>query len=568
MVKLNKYILIIDDSKQYQLLYKTYLNKILGENIDIKGVSSSKDGMDILLEGKIPDLILLDYILPDINGIDTLKKIRALDLFKDTPILFLTGYGDEHVAKESLKNGADDYLIKSEVNEASLSKSITSIFNNYLEKKRDFLLQKKIEKKAMFDHLTGVSNRFQFEEILSNLLKSGRKEDLRFALFLFDIDNFKNINDSYGHHAGDLVLKEFVNRVSQAIRTKDVLARLGGDEFALLVRNVEGVDDIIAVADKIFLNFQELFKIDSDEIKITISIGITRCPEDTNILKDLFSSADKALYHAKYKGKNQYQFFSDLEYSKFTDKLQLTKILIEDIDESNIAIEYDFIYKSNNMKEQEISGIIPCNIYSKRLQSKIDIKEVMSLAKKNNKATFVQKKLIELFLKDYANVLKDDLNFGVFCTVDYLMDANAIDYIKNLLINYEIPSGNLILIIDEDDIVEQIDRVDGLLAIKNKTDFKFYFNSFGEKYLALRPLFELNFYGVFLDTKIFKEFITNNQEQEILVNLIKGSNVDIIANNISSEYDMALMMHYGITSFSGEYFRTINGANEIKDYKI
>jgi len=121
--------------------------------------------------------------------------------------------------------------------------------------------------------------------------------------------------------------------------------------------------------------------------------------------------------------------------------------------------------------------------------------------------------------------------------------------------------------LDEQDVIEQVDRIEALLDVKENSGFKFYLNSFGEKYLALRPLFELEFDGVFLDTKVFKKFITNNQDQEMLLNIIKNNDVMIVADKISSDYDLALMLHYGITYFSGEFFRTVKGANEIKDYK-
>jgi len=191
----------------------------------------------------------------------------------------------------------------------------------------------------------------------------------------------------------------------------------------------------------------------------------------------------------------------------------------------------------------------------------------MHLSRKNNKSTFVQKKLIEFFLKDYSNSLYDNLNFCIFFTVDYLVDANAIDYIKSLTVDYDLSLEKLILILDEQDVIEQVDRIEALLDVKENSGFKFYLNSFGEKYLALRPLFELEFDGVFLDTKVFKKFITNNQDQEMLLNIIKNNDVMIVADKISSDYDLALMLHYGITYFSGEFFRTVKGANEIKDYK-
>jgi len=169
---------------------------------------------------------------------------------------------------------------------------------------------KMLQHQANHDPLTGLPNRTRFQQQLSDAITTAKKHHTSFALLFLDLDHFKDINDSLGHHIGDMVLKEFSNRLKKSIRHEDTLARLGGDEFTIILYNIKKLTDIVTVANKILTAIQLPFTITSNKLHLTTSIGIAIYPEHTHDKSNLLKFADTAMYKAKAKGRNSYQFFS------------------------------------------------------------------------------------------------------------------------------------------------------------------------------------------------------------------------------------------------------------------
>lgn len=175
---------------------------------------------------------------------------------------------------------------------------------------------------AYHDNLTGLPNRTMFREYLNGVLADARRHDKQFALLFLDIDDFKRVNDTLGHHAGDLLLQEVTERLSNCLRQADyvarldnvgspdeMLARLGGDEFVILLPDISGSHAPSKLADRLLAILSEPFSVEDHEFYIGASIGITLYPTDGKDAKTLTKNADIAMYHAKEQGKNDYQFY-------------------------------------------------------------------------------------------------------------------------------------------------------------------------------------------------------------------------------------------------------------------
>lgn len=180
---------------------------------------------------------------------------------------------------------------------------------------QDISQRKEMEEKLHFqvqhDVLTGLPNRTLFNDRLEQaIIKTQRNKAVKIALFFIDLDRFKEINDTLGHNIGDGVLKEVAFRMSQEIRQVDTLSRLGGDEFTIIVEELHRVEDSSLLAQKILDALAEPMIIDSHKIFISASIGISICPDNTTILHDLIKYADQAMYRAKAKGCNNFQYFT------------------------------------------------------------------------------------------------------------------------------------------------------------------------------------------------------------------------------------------------------------------
>ncbi|MBW2558302.1 MAG: GGDEF domain-containing protein [Deltaproteobacteria bacterium] len=173
-----------------------------------------------------------------------------------------------------------------------------------------------LDKLATHDVLTGLPNRMMFSQLLNRAIQSARRYKRQFAVFFIDLDRFKTINDTLGHEAGDQMLQEIAGRFKQTLREIDVVARLGGDEFVLLVDEVNNMSQVDTVAHKVLSVTSKPMVLMGEECRLTASIGISIYPKDAEDEQSLMKTADIAMYLAKEKGKNNYQFYSKEIQSK------------------------------------------------------------------------------------------------------------------------------------------------------------------------------------------------------------------------------------------------------------
>jgi diguanylate cyclase (GGDEF)-like protein len=169
----------------------------------------------------------------------------------------------------------------------------------------------KIRKMAYHDALTHLPNRVLFVDRLKVAMASAQRHKQKLAVMLLDLDQFKDINDTYGHNVGDQLLRSVGNRLTGLLRKSDTVSRMGGDEFFLLLPELTRVNDAVKIAQKIMDAFKEPFVFDGHKLNITTSIGIALYPNDGKQVDILLINADIAMYHAKQKGRNNYQRYSE-----------------------------------------------------------------------------------------------------------------------------------------------------------------------------------------------------------------------------------------------------------------
>ncbi len=250
------------------------------------------------------DLIFLDYALPSSTALDFLRLMDEKGL--EIPVVVITGKGDEMIASQVIQSGAYDYLPKSHISK----KSLTRIINNTLEK---FRMKKEI-KQAMDkmaelstkDELTGLYNRRYCMEFAERELSGAARYGKDLTVCMLDLDFFKKINDSYGHPAGDAVLKETARLLKEGLRQYDVPCRFGGEEFAVIMPNTR-LSDALNFCERLRKKIQDTpVQFDSQRIEFTVSIGLAQfSAESDESVADLIRRADDGLYEAKKQGRNR-----------------------------------------------------------------------------------------------------------------------------------------------------------------------------------------------------------------------------------------------------------------------
>lgn len=288
-------ILLVDDSPDDREHFHQLMAGVESVEFDIDESDNASDALEMLIDGNY-DCAVVDYNMPGYNGRWLVQEMFRRGI--PTASIILTGGGSERIAVESLKSGTQDYLNKDEVSSATLEKSIVDSLASKTQ-------QNDLQQRANFDTLTGVRKREHFMDALDNAISKAARFDRHFALLYLDMNNFKEINDRYGHPAGDKALQVFAAQLGLSARSYDTVARLGGDEFIVLLEELEG--DGVLAAIRIAKRILEQLKatvvdVGTSRFSINASIGISLFPQSGNSKEQLIELSDMAMYVAKRSG--------------------------------------------------------------------------------------------------------------------------------------------------------------------------------------------------------------------------------------------------------------------------
>jgi len=278
------------------MLTKAIFGKFRQEKFEIDWAETYERGLDRLLHGEYV-ACLLDYQLGERDGLSLLRA--AVQAGCRVPIIFLTAETGESVDMQAMDAGALDYLIKGEINPPALERSL-----RYALKLGETM--EALRLLATHDSLTGLLNRREFERIISEEHERAKRFGRSYAIIILDLDHFKSINDKYGHPAGDHVLKSVAKRIRQQLRSIDRVARIGGEEFAVVLTEVDHVT-ASEVARRIVesMGRTPITLPDGTNLTVTVSAGSASMPKNAPDPVALVQVADKALYEAKARGRNQ-----------------------------------------------------------------------------------------------------------------------------------------------------------------------------------------------------------------------------------------------------------------------
>jgi diguanylate cyclase (GGDEF)-like protein len=288
-------ILAVDDEKANLAV----LNQILSAEYSVYMAKSGAQALQLIGKNR-PDLILLDILMPEMDGFEVLAKLKEDPGTKKIPVICITGLDSEDDEEKGLRLGAADYIKKPF--KPALVKARISTQMEIVHQMRT------IERLGLTDSLTDISNRRSFDDRLEMEWRRAIREKKPLSFLMMDLDKFKHYNDTYGHPQGDALLKAVAKIFSaKAQRPADLPARLGGEEFGVLLPDT-GLEAALLIAESIRADVEDLQvpTADGSEMTaVTISIGVVSAvPEENDSIKDFICSADKNLYAAKTAGRN------------------------------------------------------------------------------------------------------------------------------------------------------------------------------------------------------------------------------------------------------------------------
>jgi diguanylate cyclase (GGDEF)-like protein len=286
-------VLLIEDNPGDRVLVREMLREA-GDDVVLATCERIDAAVEPVSRG-LADLVLLDLSLPDAEGLVGLKRLRAAA--PEVPVVVLSGLHDEDMALSAVQAGAQDYLMKGQVDGAQLSRAIRYA----VERQR---AERRLARLALRDPLTGLPNRVLFADRLEQALarRARGEEPLRLALLFVDLDGFKSVNDRFGHLAGDEVLVEVAHRLRAELRSADTVARLGGDEFTVICEGVSDPEDAMAMARRIVISLGRPYPLEHGSAEISAAVGVAIAPRTGEDPESLLRRADAAMYRAKASG--------------------------------------------------------------------------------------------------------------------------------------------------------------------------------------------------------------------------------------------------------------------------
>jgi len=327
-------VMLIDD----QAIVEYRVKELLKNEVDISFHYCPDPATAVAQAIQIkPSVVLMDLVMPNIDGLTLCRVFRETSETADIPIIMLSANDDGITKAHSFSSGANDYLVKlpEQIEFIARIRYHSKSYTIKLERDEAYealcqsqmeleALNDRLQKMAHYDELTKLPNRPLFLDRLAMMIAQAKRNERMAAVLFLDLDDFKPINDLYGHQAGDEALKIVAQRLTSILRETDTVARFGGDEFAVVIGNMETAEYASRVAEKIIKSISTPLALSNEQqAKMGISIGISLFPDDSRELNGLIAYADHAMYESKRGSKNCFFFYSDIKQNDFADDLWL-----------------------------------------------------------------------------------------------------------------------------------------------------------------------------------------------------------------------------------------------------
>lgn len=416
---------------------------------------------------------------------------------------------------------------------------------------------------AYYDTLTGLPNRFHFNERAQDIVETAAANNTQFAVFIIDVDNFKRINDTLGHHVGDQLLQQFAvrlgNAVSQSCSSKycghNFAARLGGDEFVVLVENVLDITHAQHVAETIYDQFDAPLLLDHQNYFVKLSLGIGMYPHDGNDISSLLKSADLALYAAKNRGKNQYFFHeasmsSRLEQIVYYEKAIKYFITSQDFD---LAIQPIMCCSTHKI----VGGEILFRGNSTKFKD-INLQKLITIAEDSGDIVALGKQILYNSCKRGISCIEADptIVLSVNCSIRELEDFDFVNDFKRTLEITQFPAKNIAIEATESVFMSKFKQnVNKLKQIK-KLGVGISIDDFGKGYSSMSYLRYLPANKLKIDREFITDIETDTKSQEIIKGItLMGQTLDmkICVEGVENRQQLDLLKQSGVDQIQG-YF--------------
>ena len=415
----------------------------------------------------------------------------------------------------------------------------------------------KLRYQAHHDTLTGLPNRTLFKDRLERTIIEAKRHNNSFALFFIDLDQFKKINDSLGHHVGDQVLIEAAKRLQSSLRAEDTLSRLGGDEFTIILRDLKVAKNAAKVAHKILNKMKEPIRIGAHTLHISASIGIALYPENADSLEDLIKYADAAMYKAKDEGRNNFQFYSEEMTKEAMAKVVLENSLRNAIASEDFVVYYQPQYAADKDK---IIGMEALVRWIHPEKGMIPPFEFIPLAEENGLIIDIDRIVMKKAMQQFAQWYEDGLNPGILAlnlSMRQLSDNHFITYLLKTMKDYNFRSSWLELEVTEGQMMSNPEQSIKKLKRLSEMGIEIAIDDFGTGYSSLSYLKKLPLNKLKIDQSFVRDIPLDEEDVAItkaIIALGKSLNLKLIAEGVETIEQKEFLLENNCYFIQGYYY--------------
>ncbi|MCW5317285.1 EAL domain-containing protein [Nostoc sp. KVJ3] len=539
----------------------------------------------------LPDLILLDIMMPEVDGYEICQTFKAWELTADIPIIFISALDDVFDKVKAFRVGGVDYITKpfefQEVlvrvkNQLALRSARLEVLKLNVElehrvKERTGELEKALQKLqkeinsrqklqsqlldiALHDSLTGLPNRVLFIRRLENALNRAQQEsNYQFAVLFLDCDRFKVINDSLGHLVGDELLIAIARRLQACLIPIDTLARLGGDEFGILLENITDINIAIQVAERILQQLSLAFKLSRYEVFMNASIGISWGNKDYDRPEYLLRDADTAMYRAKAQGRAKYHVFNPTMHQEAIQLLELENDLRRAVERQEFLVYYQPII---SLTTGRISGFEALVRWQHPTRGLVSPTEFIPVAEETGLINVIntwvlQSACHQLSIWQHRPVTPEPLTISVNLSARLFLQPNFVEQIDRIIYENKINPEYLELEITESVIMENTNEIKIILEQLKQRKIKLIMDDFGTGYSSLSYLHSFPLNALKIDQSFVKRMQDNKENMGLvpaMIGIANSMGMSAIAEGVETQEQLAQLRSLNCNFAQGYLF--------------
>ncbi len=394
-----------------------------------------------------------------------------------------------------------------------------------------------LRKLASLDSLTGLPNRSVFNDRLSHAIHQAHRGAKRLAIFFLDLDHFKHINDSLGHKAGDLLLCEVAKRLRSCVREVDTVARLGGDEFTVILEDVQSVQYVAKVAEKVLASVVRSYMLGTTEVNISPSIGVSLYPSDGRDVDVLLKNADAAMYHAKNNGRNNFQFYSAEMNAQAAQRLEMETSLRKAVEQQDFYLHFQ---PQVDLETNKIMGAEALLRWHSEQWGEVSPVDFIPILEDTGLIGSVGEMVLKEACKAYMSLQdKLDPNFKIAVNLSgrQFKGAPLATFIRRVLKETGMSATNLELEITESILMEDTELAIRTLSELSALGITLAVDDFGTGYSSLSYLKQFPLNVLKIDKSFIDEVSQDNDDAAIVEAILAMSGhlkLDVVAEGIET----------------------------------